>query len=103
MTTGARCREDAGLGAIDMFVTVIIAMVPMFVLVLSIPSWVERLLFARAAAQEAARVVVLADTWEDGRSQAQAVVDELAGNHDLPSGAATLALSGERETSVEFG
>jgi hypothetical protein len=93
----AGTSDDAGVAAIDVFVTIIIGMVPVFVIVMSAPSWVERLLFARAAAQEAARAVVVADSWDDGAAEADRLVDELAANHDVPAGATSLSLSGELE------
>jgi hypothetical protein len=80
-----------------MFAVIIIAMIPVFVIVMSVPSWVERMSFARVAAQEAARAAVLADTWEEGQAQAGDVVAEIAANHDVPGGASSLALSGALE------
>jgi hypothetical protein len=89
--------DERGIAAIDMFVVVIVAMIPVFVIVMSVPSWVERMSFARVAAQEAARAVVLADTLEEGRAQAGVVVNEIAANYDVPSGGSSFALSGELE------
>jgi len=89
--------DERGVAAIDMFVVIIIGMLPVFIIVVSAPSWVERLLFARTAAQEAARAVVLADSWSEGQTQAGRVVDEVAANHDVPPGLMSLALSGELE------
>jgi hypothetical protein len=80
-----------------MFAVIIVAMVPVFVIVMSVPSWVERMLFARVAAQEAARAAVLADSWEDGQAQASTLLGEIAANHDVPAGASSLALSGALE------
>jgi hypothetical protein len=89
--------DERGIAAIDVFATIIIGMLPVFIIVMSAPSWVERLLFARAAAQEAARAVVLADTWDQGQGRASQLVDEIAANHDVPAGMTSLALSGELE------
>ena len=90
-------RDDRGVAAIDMFAVIIVAMIPVFVIVMSVPSWVERMSFARVAAQEAARAVVLADSWEEGQAQAGDLVTEIAANYDVPTGLSSLALSGELE------
>jgi len=89
--------DDRGVAAVDMFAVIIIAMIPVFVIVMSVPSWVERMSFARVAAQEAARAAVLADTWEEGQAQAGDVVTEIAANYDVPGGTSSLALSGALE------
>ena len=95
---GRGVRDDErGIAAIDVIAVVIIGMLPVFVIVMSAPSWVERLSFARVAAQEAARAAVLADSWEEGQAQASALVAEVAGNYDVPAGAASVTLSGELE------
>ena len=90
-------RDDRGVAAIDMFAVIIVAMIPVFVIVMSVPSWVERMSFARVAAQEAARAAVLADTWADGQAQAGDLVTEIAANYDVPAGGSSLALSGALE------
>jgi hypothetical protein len=63
-------------------------------LVTTLPTWIDRHAAARAAADEAARSVVLADTWEEGTALAYAVVDEVAANHGLSPGALTLEVTG---------
>lgn len=89
--------DDRGVAAIDIIVVIIIAMIPVFVIVMSVPTWVDRLLFARTAAQEAARVMVLADTWEEGQSQANEMVQQVAANHGVPAGETSLTLGGQLE------
>lgn len=89
--------DDRGVAAIDMFAVIIVAMIPVFVIVMSIPSWVERMSFARVAAQEAARAAVLADSWDEGQAQASNLVAEIAANHGVPAGVSSVALSGTLE------
>jgi hypothetical protein len=88
---------DSGVAAIDMIAVVIVGMLPVFVIVMSAPTWVERLTFARVAAQEAARAAVLADTWADSQAQANAFVAETAANYGVPAGATSVSLSGTLE------
>jgi Flp pilus assembly protein TadG len=63
-------------------------------LVLTLPTWIDRHAAARAAADEAARTIVLADDWETGTAQAQAIVDEVAANHGLDPGDLSLEVTG---------
>ncbi len=86
---------ERGIAAIDVVLLIVVGMLPVFVIVMSAPSWVERLSFARVAAQEAARSTVLADSWPQGQARAEALVVEIAANHDVPPAATSLRLSGE--------
>lgn len=89
--------RERGVAAIDMIVVVIIGMVPVFVIAMSAPTWVDRLLFARVAAQEAARVAVLADSWDEGQAGADRVLAGIAANHDVPAADMSITLSGALE------
>ena len=54
---------------------------PVVVIVASIAPWYQRANMATLMAQEAARVMVLADSWEAGESEARSVAAEIASNH----------------------
>lgn len=69
-------------------------LVPTAVLVLALPTWVERQSLARVAAQEAARAVVLADDATLGEGAARAVVARTARNHGLTPGAVAVRIEG---------
>jgi hypothetical protein len=70
-------------------------LVPAALVPLTAATWFERHAAARAAADEAARAVVLADTWGEGATAAQDVVDEVTANYDLDPGDLTLRLDGD--------
>jgi hypothetical protein len=58
-------------------------LIPVALLVITISTWPERQTVARAAAVEAARVAVLADSWDQGVAAGQAAVTRAAANHGL--------------------
>lgn len=90
-----RCRDDRGSVAVVELPLGMLLLVPATLVALTAASWHERATAARAAADEAARAVVLADTWDQGVTDAQALVDEVAANHDLNPGDLTLQLDGD--------
>jgi Flp pilus assembly protein TadG len=96
-----RLRGDRGVAVIE-FPFGVLLVFAAALMVLTVPTWLERHAAARAAADEAARAVVLADNWDEGAAQAQAIVDQVATNYDLAPGDLTLELSGsfDRGSSV---
>ena len=62
--------------------------------VFTLASWAERHSAARAAADEAARAVVTAESWDVGVERAQEIVDEIETTYGLDAGALSLELSG---------
>jgi len=97
-----RLHDDAGIVVMELVLTVCMWLFPISILVVSLPTWVERQSLGRLAAQEAAREVVLADSWSAGAAQAQQVVNQLALNHDVDPGDLALELGGSlaRGTTV---
>lgn len=83
-----------GFVAIEFAVTVGLWLFPLAILVVSLPTWVERQSLARLAAQEAAREVVLADSWSTGVAEGEQMVAQLAANHDVPPGDLAVAFAG---------
>jgi hypothetical protein len=79
--------------------TVLIVATALVVLVMA--TWFERAAAARAAADQAARTVVNADTWDQGAADAQAAVNEVAANYDLGTDDLTLHLDGSLERGAE--
>lgn len=60
-----------------------VLMVPMIILALSLPVWIEGMAVARVAAQEAARAVVLASDPIRGGQLGTGLVVQTARNHDV--------------------
>jgi len=96
MTRPTRRRDDRGsTTAVVELPLGLLLLVPAALLVLTVATWFERAAAARTAADEAARTVVLSDSWDQGAADAQAVVDEIAANYDLDPGDLTLQLDGD--------
>jgi hypothetical protein len=68
--------------------------IPVLLLVLTLPTWEERTVDARDAAANAARTLVTADTWTDGVSAADQMVEEEAVNDGLSTNQVSVSYSG---------
>lgn len=88
-----RRRSERGSVPIELALGVGLLVLPIAVLVLSFPTWVERQSMARSAAQEAARLAVLATDPIGAERDAVALVDEVAANHGLDPEDAEVCLS----------
>lgn len=78
-----RLRREEGFAAAEYAAGVAFLILPVTVLVLSLPTWIETQSGARLAAQQAARAIVTAPTFETGRAEAEAVVDTVLANLDI--------------------
>jgi hypothetical protein len=68
---------QAGSAPLSLVLGLGLLVIPVLLLVLSIPTWEARAVDARDAAATAARVLVTADSWPDGVSAANQAVDEI--------------------------
>jgi hypothetical protein len=67
---------------------------PVMVLVLTLPAWEQRAVDAQDAARTAARALVTADDWDDGVSAADEAVAQLETGDGLPPADMTVSYSG---------
>ncbi|NND01603.1 MAG: hypothetical protein HKN91_02350 [Acidimicrobiia bacterium] len=74
---------ERGFVVPEWLVGITLILMPMIVLVASIAPWYQRANMATLMAQEAARTMVLADSWEDGEADARQIALEIATNHGL--------------------
>jgi len=97
-----RRRAEHGSAAVELPVAIGLLLVPVALLVISLPAWPERQTVARSAAAEASRTMALAGSWEQGAAQARAVVARAATNSGLDPADMSVALAGslERGASV---
>ncbi len=86
--------EDRGSASLVEFPYGALLIFAVALIVLTLPTWLERHAAARAAADDAARAVVLADNWDQGAAQAEAIVAQVAANYDLDPNDLSLELSG---------
>ncbi|MEW6474320.1 MAG: hypothetical protein AB1679_18870 [Actinomycetota bacterium] len=87
-------RSQAGTAVIETPLAVVLLLVPVALLVITLPAWPERQTVARAAATEAARSAVLADSWDEAVATGQAVVERTAANYGLAANDFVLDWSG---------
>jgi hypothetical protein len=88
-----RGSED-GYVALELALGIGVLVLPVLILVSLLPTWFERQSLARVAAQEAARTVVLAETWEEGVAGGMEVVSQVAANHGLEDSIVDIAIEG---------
>jgi hypothetical protein len=68
--------------------------IPVLVLVLTLPAWEQRTVDAQDAARNAARALVVADDWGDGVAAADQAVYETVSSDGLVAADVSLSLSG---------
>jgi hypothetical protein len=71
--------------------------IPVLVLVLTLPAWEQRTVDAQDAARNAARALVVADDWGDGVAAADQAVYETVSSDGLVAADVSLSLSGSLE------
>lgn len=76
-------RREDGFAIAELVVFYGFIILPTVIALFFLPTWWERQSFARLAAQEAARQIVLADGWDAGTARARATVAQMAANHDV--------------------
>ena len=94
MSAGRRIADEGGSATVEALAAMAVLLLPVVVLALSFPAWVERQSMARVAAQEAARTVALADDTDAGVAAAEQLVAEIATNHGVDPSAMTVTFSG---------
>ncbi|MGA9597535.1 MAG: TadE family protein [Acidimicrobiia bacterium] len=86
----ARLRTEqtgAAYAAIEMVLVLGIILLPLLAGLAQLPRWVDARSTADLAAQEAAREMVLADSYEEGFAAAETVAATIVGNRGLDVGA----------------
>ena len=95
--------DDRGVsGALDMTLAVGLIMLPIVMLVASIPRWVETRSMAELAAQEAARVVVLSDQLAAGQAAGEAMARQIATNHGIDGSSLSVSYAGVLDWGQEI-
>ncbi len=81
-------RDEAGAAyaAVEMILVLGIVLLPLLAGIAQLPRWVDAKSTADLAAQEAARQVVLADSWDEGIAAGQLVVATIADNRGIDVG-----------------
>lgn len=95
LTTAAHGQgDDLGFAPLTTVLGLGLLVIPMLLLVLTLPTWEERTVDARDIAADAARVLVSADSWTAGTAAADQTVAQEAANDGLGPNAVSVAYSG---------
>lgn len=89
-----RFSSERGTAAIETPLALVLLMVPVALMVITIPAWPERQTVARAAATQAARTAVLAHSWDEATAAGEDAVARSGANYGLPAGDLTVEWEG---------
>ncbi len=89
-----RFRSERGTTAIETPLALALLLIPVALMVITIPTWPERQTLARAAAAQAARTAVLADSWDEATAAGEDAVARAGANYGLPAGDLTVDWDG---------
>lgn len=77
-------QQGSAYAAVEMVLVLGIILLPLLAGIAQLPRWVDARSTADLAAQEAARQMVLADSWEQGATAGVTVAIEVVRNHGFP-------------------
>ena len=80
---GRSCDERGSAIPLTLLLGTTLIVMPVMLLVLTLPTWEQRAVDAQDAARTAARALVTADNWGDGVSAANQTVSQLVGGDGL--------------------
>lgn len=80
--------------AIETPLALVLLLVPVALMVITIPAWPERQTVARAAAAQAARTAALADSWDEATAAGEDAVARSGANYGLPAADLTVEWEG---------
>jgi hypothetical protein len=88
-------NDERGTAVLEMSLGIALFLIPVALMVITISTWPERQTVARAAAVEAARIAVLADSWGEGTSAGEAAMTRVATNHGFSPSDFSLSWEGD--------
>ncbi len=95
MTLQRRAWDQQGSAIpLSLLLGTALIVLPVMVLVLTLPAWEQRAVDAQDAARTAARALVTADNWDDGVFAADEAVTQLEAGDGLPPADLTVTYSG---------
>lgn len=85
MTASLGFKDDRGSMSVPLTLVLGLGLIviPVFLLVLTLPTWEARTVDARDASRNAVRALVTADTWSSGVAAANEAVHEIASNNGV--------------------
>lgn len=82
-------QTGAAYAAVEMILVLGLILLPTIAGIAQLPRWVDAKSTADLAAQEAAREMVLADTWDEGQAAGDAIASAVVSNRGFDVGALT--------------
>ena len=82
-------EDGAAYAAVEMILVLGLILLPTIAGIAQLPRWVDAKSTADLAAQEAARQMVLADTWDEGAAAGEAMAAAIVENRGMDVGALT--------------
>ena len=79
----AEVRREGGYATVELVAGIALLLLPVILLVLTLPTWAERKSLAESAAHDAALVLARSSSWPSGKARAEQVVEEMARNYGL--------------------
>ena len=86
--------DERGFAPLTMTLGLGLLVIPVLLLVLTLPAWEERTVDARDAAANAARVLATATSWTAGVTAADQMVAEMTANDGLPPSEVNVGYTG---------
>lgn len=86
---------ERGNAALELVLGVCLLLLPVTMLVVTLPEWLERQAAVRLAAAEAARALALSSAWAEGTADAEAAVARIGRGHGLQPGDLQVTLAGD--------
>jgi hypothetical protein len=91
----AATDDQAGFAPLTLVLGVGLVIVPVLLLVLTIPTWLERSVDAHDAAANAVRTLATANNWQAGTLAANQTVSQLISNDGLDPGLVSVTYAGD--------
>jgi len=101
--TGTRqgLRRQSGSAPLSLTLGLGLIVIPVLLLVLSLPTWAARTVDAHDAASAAARTLVRSDSWADGVASADQVVQQIGATDAVGSGQLSVSYRGSLTRGAE--
>lgn len=78
-----RAWDDGAYATAELVMGIALLLLPVTLIVLTLPTWAERRSMAHSAAHDAALALARSSDWPAGKARAEAIVEEMARNYGL--------------------
>ncbi|MHB1912120.1 MAG: hypothetical protein ACYCTI_08725 [Acidimicrobiales bacterium] len=100
-TVATELRHQSGSAPLSLTLGLGLLVIPVLLLVLTLPTWEARTVDARDAAAAAARTLVTSDSWSDGVASADQLVQEIGATDGVGSDQISVSFQGSLSRGAE--